>query len=73
LNYLWLQAAGDKWCSNRSQIILHNGIPFKIKIPNDVTTKTLKDSENGKNFHHVNSVDEFFRSLILENSLNNSI
>ena len=46
-----------------SQITLHNGIPFEIKIPNEVTAKVLKDTENGKNLHEVDSVDELFREL----------
>jgi DNA-damage-inducible protein J len=46
-----------------SQITLHNGIPFEIKIPNEVTAKTLKDAENGKNVHKVDSVDELFKEL----------
>jgi len=46
-----------------SQITLHNGIPFEIKIPNEVTAKTLKDAENEKNVHKVDSVDELFKEL----------
>ncbi len=46
-----------------SQITLHNGIPFEIKIPNEVTAKTLKDTENGNNLHKVDSVDELFQKL----------
>ena len=46
-----------------AQIALHKGIPFEIKIPNSVTEKTLKDSENGKGLHEVSSVDELFQEL----------
>ena len=46
-----------------SQIALHNGIPFEIKIPNAVTKRTLKDSEIGKNVHRVDSVDDLFQEL----------
>ena len=46
-----------------SQITLHNGIPFEIKIPNEVTAKTLKNAENGINVHNVDSVDELFQEL----------
>lgn len=46
-----------------SQITLHNGIPFEIKIPNEVTAKTLKDAENGHNVHKADSVDELFQEL----------
>jgi len=46
-----------------SQITLHNGIPFEIKIPNEITAKVLNDTENGKSIHKVNSVDELFQEL----------
>ncbi|MFN2358414.1 MAG: type II toxin-antitoxin system RelB/DinJ family antitoxin [Desulfotignum sp.] len=46
-----------------SQITLHHGIPFEIKIPNEVTAKTFTDSENGKSLHKVDSVDELFEEL----------
>ena len=46
-----------------SQIALHKGIPFEIKIPNKFTAKTLKDSENGKDLHQVDSVDTLFQEL----------
>ena len=42
---------------------LHKGIPFEIKIPNDVTAKTLNNSENGNELHKVDSVDELFQEL----------
>ncbi len=46
-----------------SQIMLHKGIPFEIKIPNEVTAKTLKDAESGYDLHKVDSVDELFLEL----------
>ena len=46
-----------------SQITLHNGIPFEIKIPNSVTAQTLKDSEDGKDLHTVANDDELFQEL----------
>jgi DNA-damage-inducible protein J len=46
-----------------SQITLHKGIPFEIKLPNDITEKTLKASEKGKGLHEVDSVDALFREL----------
>jgi len=45
------------------QIILHRGIPFELKIPNELTAKTLRDSEAGKGLHKVDSVDELFQEL----------
>ncbi len=46
-----------------SQITLHNGIPFEIKLPSDVTAKTLKESEKGDNLYTVESVDALFQEL----------
>ena len=46
-----------------SQITLHNGIPFEIKIPNKLTAKTLEATENMNELHNVNSVDELFQAL----------
>ena len=46
-----------------SQITLHQGIPFELKIPNDLTVKTLIESENGKELHTVASVDQLFQEL----------
>ncbi len=46
-----------------SQITLHQGIPFELKIPNELTAKTLKESENGQNLHSVDSVDHLFQEL----------
>jgi DNA-damage-inducible protein J len=46
-----------------SQITLQRGIPFEVKIPNEITAKTLRDSENGIDLHKVGSVDELFKEL----------
>jgi len=46
-----------------SQITLHNGIPFELKIPNNITAKTLMDADNGNGLHTVDSVDELFQEL----------
>ena len=46
-----------------SQITLHNGIPFEIKIPNKLTAKTLEGTKNMNEIHKVSSVDELFQEL----------
>ena len=46
-----------------TQVTLHGGIPFEIKIPNELTLKTLKNIEEGKNLKEVSSVDELFEEL----------
>jgi len=46
-----------------TQVSLNSGIPFEIKIPNELTAETLKKSEKGEELHKVTNVDELFREL----------
>ena len=46
-----------------TQVALQRGIPFDIKVPNRLTAKTLKKSEQGKELHAVDSVDDLFQAL----------
>ena len=46
-----------------TQVTLHRGIPFEIKIPNELTLKTLKDIEKGKDLTEASSVEELFEDL----------
>lgn len=46
-----------------TQIALHKGIPFDVKIPNELTAETLRKSEEGTELHSVNSVDDLFKEL----------
>jgi len=46
-----------------TQVSLHKGIPFEIKIPNALTAATLKKSDKGEDLHPVNSVDDLFEEL----------
>jgi len=46
-----------------TQVALQKGIPFEIKIPNELTIETLKKSDSGKELHSVNSVDDLFQEL----------
>ncbi len=45
------------------QIALQNKIPFPVRTPNALTAATMKDSEEGKELHHVASVDQLFEEL----------
>lgn len=45
------------------QVVLNQGIPFDVKIPNALTAKTLEESEEGIDLHRVSSVDELFEEL----------
>lgn len=46
-----------------TQITLQKGIPFDLKIPNELTAETIRKSERGEELHHVNTVDELFKEL----------
>ena len=45
------------------QIILNNGIPFEIKIPNDLTLRTVEKTERGKEVKRFSSEEELFEDL----------
>ena len=45
------------------QVVLQKGLPFEVKIPNALTAKTLRESEEGVDLHRVSSVDELFEEL----------
>ncbi len=45
------------------QVALQRGIPFEIKIPNALTDKVLRESEEGIDMHSVSSVDQLFEEL----------
>ena len=46
-----------------SQIRLHKGLPFEVKIPNKTTLKTMKDAEEGKNLSTYETLDGFFEEM----------
>lgn len=46
-----------------TQVTLHKGIPFEVKIPNALTAATLKKIEAGKELHEVGNVEELFKEL----------
>jgi DNA-damage-inducible protein J len=46
-----------------TQVTLHRGIPFEIRIPNDLTLKTLEKTERGEELNEVSNVDELFQEL----------
>ena len=50
-------------CLFLRQVVLHRGIPFDVKIPKELTAKTLADSEKGIDLHRASSVDELFAEL----------
>ena len=46
-----------------TQIILNKGIPFDLRIPNKLTTKSMANTKAGKDLHEVKDVDELFGEL----------
>jgi len=48
---------GDAFNMFLSQVNLHQGMPFEIKIPNDMTKKVIKEARQGKNVEDF-SLDE---------------
>ncbi len=46
-----------------TQVSLNKGIPFEIKIPNQLTEETLRKSEEGLELHKVSDKKELFKEL----------
>jgi len=46
-----------------TQVTLHQGIPFEVKIPNALTAETLRKADAGEDLKTVHSVDELFEEL----------
>ncbi|OHB58401.1 MAG: hypothetical protein A2173_08800 [Planctomycetes bacterium RBG_13_44_8b] len=45
------------------QIILNRAIPFELRIPNELTAKTIAETEANQDLHEVSDVDELLREL----------
>lgn len=45
------------------QVRLRKGIPFEVKIPNKITRKVFKDSENGMNLRSFKDVNKLLKDL----------
>ena len=45
------------------QIELHRGIPFDVRIPNELTSETLRKSELGEDVHRAKDADDLFDQL----------
>ena len=46
-----------------TQVALHRGIPFEVKIPNALTVETIRKADSGEEVNTVDSVDELFKEL----------
>jgi DNA-damage-inducible protein J len=45
------------------QVIFHHGIPFELKVPNEITAQTVKKLEAGQDIHKTGSTEELFEEL----------
>lgn len=45
------------------QVKLRNGIPFEIRIPNEITTKTFEDTDHGRKLTRHNNAKNMFNKL----------
>lgn len=45
-----------------SQVVLHKGLPFSVKIPNKETQAAMDELKNGGGTRYTN-VDEIFKNL----------
>ena len=45
------------------QVVFHHGIPFELKIPNEITAETIKKLEAGQDVHKASSTEELFKEL----------
>ena len=46
-----------------SQIRLHKGLPFEVKIPNKTTLETFKKTDEGKELYEYKSMDDFLKKM----------
>ncbi len=45
------------------QLVLHEGLPFEVKLPVEVTRKALEDAVNGRDLASFSNMDELFEDL----------
>lgn len=46
-----------------NRIVLENGLPFPVKIPNALTERAIRDAVEGRNMTTYDSAEEFFADL----------
>ncbi len=45
------------------QVVLQKGLPFEVKLPNELTRQALEDALNGQDLTSYASVDDLFEDL----------
>ena len=46
-----------------TKIAREKTLPFEMRIPNELTARTLEKSERGEDVHHAKDADDLFRQL----------
>jgi DNA-damage-inducible protein J len=48
-----------------NQIKLNGGLPFEVRIPrpNEVTLRTMRETDNDINMHYFNNAEDMFKEL----------
>jgi DNA-damage-inducible protein J len=46
-----------------NQVILNRGLPFEVKLPNELTLRVMKETEEGKNLTKWNSSADFVKEM----------
>ena len=46
-----------------NQVILNRGLPFEVKIPNELTLRVMKETEEGKDLTKWNSSADFVKEM----------
>jgi len=45
------------------QVKLRHGLPFEVTIPNELTQKVLKETDDGMNIVRHENIDDMFKNL----------
>ena len=45
------------------RVVAEKALPFEIRVPNALTAKTLKESDQGTNLHLCKDADDMFHKL----------
>jgi len=45
------------------QVRLNRGLPFEVRIPNETTVRTFRDSDAGRNVIRTENAEEMFEKL----------
>ena len=46
-----------------SQVKLHKGLPFDVKIPNKTTLATFRKTDEGREIHQYRDIDQFKKKM----------